>query len=398
MKFLLLFMLMVCASTSHAQSRPANLPGLRLLTPGNPVSATSAGFAIGLSTDGGQRWRDSATSSELVQISGFLRPESGHVGVKADIFVVDQIGSQFFMLAGGGLKPWNGQVAALQPHMADVTLTTEVVVDIYRGRVGPSLHRIFLGYMADDGVLIYTPAPQPLGFSQSSGSGNTGSNNTGVQNGSNWQASAADRVIKSIGFDLRPYDPATNRAGDMQFTQAQMSFNRVFFEYGFVVPANSAGPEKSNPQPTFILPLGTKVRALVDGTVSSITKLYSNDFSVMLQAAGSELVFEMEHVIKVQVAVGDKVKAGDVVAEVSDYDAHNYAGLGLLEIGVLKGSSGLPLHLCPFDFLDPSVKEATLNSLTALMQSWELYRKDTTIHDEAKAASPGCMTLAPIEG
>lgn len=205
--------------------------------------------------------------------------------------------------------------------------------------------------------------------------------------------------IKHIGVNLDYYDPATNKAGDFTFTKEKFEFSRLFFEYGFTVPANSAGPEKRNPQPTFILPLGTKVHALVDGEVYDVPKLYSDDFSIQVKAEGSDLLFETEHVINVTVKKGDKVKAGDVIAEVSDYDARNYAGFGLVEIGVLKGSSsGPPQHLCTFDFLDESIKEDTLKKITAFQKSWEEYIGDPTIYDEANAYMPGCVFSEPIEG
>lgn len=203
--------------------------------------------------------------------------------------------------------------------------------------------------------------------------------------------------IKHIGVDLDYYNPATNKAGDFMFTKANMTFNMLFFEYGFSVPANSVGPAKSNPQPTYIVPLGTKVHALVDGEVVNVPKLYSNDYSVHVQAQGSDLIFETEHVINVRVKQGDKVKAGQVIAEVSDYDAKNYAGMGLVEIGVLKGGNP-PSHLCPFDYLDDSIKDSTFKKITALQKSWEDYRGDANIYDEAKVVIPGCLTRDPIEG
>lgn len=203
--------------------------------------------------------------------------------------------------------------------------------------------------------------------------------------------------IKHLGVNLDTYDPATNKAGDFEFTKENMAINVLFFEYGYEVPANSAGPAKRNPQPTFILPLGTKVYSLVDGEVVNVPKLYSNDYSVMVQGEGSDLIFETEHVINVSVKQGDKVKAGDVVAEVSDYDAKNYAGMGLVEIGVLK-SGNPPSHVCPFDYLDESIKESTLSKITALQKSWEEYRGDSSIYDESKVVIPGCITSDPIEG
>ena len=126
-------------------------------------------------------------------------------------------------------------------------------------------------------------------------------------------------------------------------------------------------------------------------------KLYSNDYSVMVQGEGSELIFETEHVINVKVKKGDKVKAGDVIAEVSDYSAHGYDGLGVVEIGVLKGGNP-PFHLCPFDYLDESIKEDTIKKIDALKKSWEQYRGDTSLYDESKEVTPGCLSKDPIEG
>jgi biotin carboxyl carrier protein len=210
-------------------------------------------------------------------------------------------------------------------------------------------------------------------------------------------ASKSEAKIKHLGVNLEAYDPATNKAGDFEFTKEKMTFDMLFFEYGFEVPASSAGPAKKNPQPTFILPLGTKVYSLVDGEVFDVPKLYSNDYSVMVQGEGGDLIFETEHVINVKVKKGDKVKAGDVIAEVSDYDAKNYAGMGLVEIGVLKGGNP-PSHLCVFDYLDDSIKDETFKKITALQKSWEEYRGDSTIYDESKAVIPGCLTRDPIEG
>lgn len=214
-------------------------------------------------------------------------------------------------------------------------------------------------------------------------------------------ASKSKAKIKHLGVNLEDYDPDTNKAGDFEFTKAAFGETSIppmiFMEYGYEIPANSIGPAKRNPQPTMILPLGTKVRSLVDGTVYDVPKLYSDDYSVMVQADGSDLIFETEHVINVTVKKGDKVKAGDVVAEVSDYDAKNYAGFGLVEIGILKGGNP-PQHVCPFDYLDDSIKENTLAKIAALKKSWEEYRGDSSIYDESKTLIPGCISRDPIEG
>lgn len=210
-----------------------------------------------------------------------------------------------------------------------------------------------------------------------------------------------DKKIKHLGINLDAYDPATNKAGDLVFTKEKFKSNiqMIFMPYGYVISGENTntGQSKGNPQPTFIAPLGTKVYATVDGVVFDVPKVWSNDYSVQIQAEGSDLIFEMEHVINVKVKKGDKVKAGDVVAEVSDYAAHNYAGLGLVEFGVLKGGNP-PSHLCYFDYLHSSVKDDILGKITALQKSWEEYRGDTTIYDESKVVVPGCYSRDPIEG
>jgi hypothetical protein len=212
-------------------------------------------------------------------------------------------------------------------------------------------------------------------------------------------------TIKHIGINLDYYDAATNSAGDLKFTKATFAsgpaMQLLFTEFGYEIPGNSAtgGVAKRNVQPTFIAPLGTKVHSLVDGVVVDVPKLYSNDYSVMVRAEGSNLIFETEHVINVVVKKGDTLKAGQVVAEVSDYDAKNYAGFGLVEIGVLDGGSGgMPSHLCPFSFLDDAIKDDTFKKIDALKKSWETYRGNAAIYDEAKTVIPGCLTTDPIEG
>lgn len=207
--------------------------------------------------------------------------------------------------------------------------------------------------------------------------------------------------IKHIGIEIGQYDPSTGMAGDFKFTKAKFNsgIDMLLIEYGYTIKAenSSSRQDKTNPQPTFIVPLGTKVRSLVDGTVVNVPELYSKDFSIHVQPEGSELVFETEHVKNVLVKKGDKVKAGDVIAEVSDYDARNFDGLGLFEIGILKPGNP-PSHVCPFDYLDDSIKQKTLDDIAALKKAWEDYRGDQAIYDETNIAMPGCVSMTPVEG
>ncbi len=209
--------------------------------------------------------------------------------------------------------------------------------------------------------------------------------------------------IKSLGINIEAYDPATGMAGDLKFSKAKFTsgIQLLFSDFGYVIKGanTSTGQDKSNPQPTFIAPLGTKVLSLVDGVVFDVPKLYSGDYSVQVYDGKSATwVYETEHVINILVKKGDTVKAGQVIAEVSDYSAHGYDGMGLFEIGLLLGGNP-PKHYCPFTYLDDSIKDDTFKKLSALMTSWEEYRGDSSLYpDESAYPVLGCLTLDPING
>lgn len=206
-------------------------------------------------------------------------------------------------------------------------------------------------------------------------------------------------LLKNIGVDLDYYDSVTNRAGDFVFTKQRLEFNRLFMGYGFVIPGNftSSGRDKVNPQPTFVVPLGTPVRSLVDGVVAAIPTLWSGDFSVQVTEDGKmqKWIYETEHLINPKVAVGDRVVAGQIVGEVSNFNRGAPPGYGMTEIGILKGGQ-VPQHVCPFAYLDDSIREETFTKIRNLFQSWEEYTGDATLYGDT--AIPGCLTLDPIEG
>lgn len=212
-------------------------------------------------------------------------------------------------------------------------------------------------------------------------------------------AEAPPLLLKSIGFELDQYDPATNRAGDLEFTRKRLNFGRLWMDYGFVIPAEqtASGQAKANPQPTFILPLGTKVRSLVDGVVVRVEKLYSNDWTVMVaDKPNNKWIYETEHVANPSVKVGDLVTAGQIIAEVANFNNNAPDGFGVFEIGILQGGNP-PSHVCPFAYLDSSIKEAAYASIRRFYADWETYTGNPDLYDETLAV-PGCASLQAIEG
>jgi len=194
--------------------------------------------------------------------------------------------------------------------------------------------------------------------------------------------------LKSIGVNFE----------DFVFTKEKLQFNRLFMDYGFFIPASSASADKKNPQPTFILPLGTPVRSIVDGIVANMPTLWSGDISIQVTTDGKmqTWVYEVEHVINPKVKVGDKVTAGQVIAQVSDFDKGAPAGFGAVEIGILKGGQ-TPQHVCPFAYLDDSIREETFTKMRNHFETWEKYIGDQSLYDES-LTTPGCLTQDPIEG
>lgn len=207
-------------------------------------------------------------------------------------------------------------------------------------------------------------------------------------------------LLKSIGIDLNYYDSATSKAGAFVFSKEFLvGFEQPFMGFGYEIPAkfSATGKIKANPQPTFILPLGTPVFSLVDGIVAATPQLYSGDYSVQVNENGKmeTWIYETEHVINLKVSVGDSVKVGQVVGEVSDFNK-NLGKFGLVEIGILKGSS-TPQHVCPFAYLDPSIKEETFLKIKSLYQGWEQYIGNTNLYDESEPLT-GCVKLDSVEG
>lgn len=187
---------------------------------------------------------------------------------------------------------------------------------------------------------------------------------------------------------------------DFVFTKESLQFKRIFMGFGFVIPAamSSTGADKMNPQPTYILPLGTPVRSLVDGIVANTPTLWSGDTSIQVTADGKMgiWIYETEHVRNPRVKMGDHVTAGEIIAEVGNFGNIAPAGYGAVEIGILKGGQ-TPEHVCPYAYLDDSIKASVLAGLKDLFARWEVYTGDPTLYDENEPI-PGCRTLEAIPG
>jgi hypothetical protein len=123
--------------------------------------AYAARFAVGLTLDNGQTFGTSALTGQDLLIQGSISPDPAHVGKLGNLYVVERIGSSFFMkTASGTFVPWNVRVPELVPYKENVTLAQSQTVEVYKGSISVSGdHFIFIGYKPEGGTgLIYTPS------------------------------------------------------------------------------------------------------------------------------------------------------------------------------------------------------------------------------------------------
>ena len=227
-------------------------------------------------------------------------------------------------------------------------------------------------------------------------------------------------TIESWGIDIGAYDATTQTAGDLYVGD-------IPFPSGFVLTAPvtyfGGGPSRPqdppdwvDPQMTFIVPIGTVVRAITSGTVCDVTPLntgYSNDYTIGIGVAvggkpaceptpdgrgvGTIATWEHEHVMEPMVEPGDVVKAGDPIAVASYYRTDYWLyqdGYALVEIGVLTQTpDGRPVHTCPALYLKPSVKQRLLDELAAAARAFET--NTGTTHYDARTLATGCISDKP---
>jgi hypothetical protein len=276
-------------------------------------------------------------------------------------------------------------------------------------RAGITVHvgNADLRCMKKAGKLVWVKLASPAGSGGGSGgsAGPSGAN-TGIAS-----SASIPKVMQNWGLALAPYDAATGRAGVMQIagvtppTFGNASDDALYRHIVGLYGEEVRGSREA--QTVFIAPLGTAVISMVDGTVCDLPTLYSNDYSVRVAPTGTAcsgtaapILFEHEHLISPTVKVGDKVRAGQQLGVVSDYNPHWKAkGMGVLDVGVFyskNDNSGRPWHACPSNFLDPSKKDALLSTLASIQNAWIAQRGDASLYNLSAQNPVGCVTSDDI--
>ena len=194
-------------------------------------------------------------------------------------------------------------------------------------------------------------------------------------------------VLKNLGLSIEPWNKKTNKAGDFLFENKNYVDNKIFTEFGHKI-VNDMG-EKLLPEIGFNVPVGTKVVSPIDGIITDL-KLYepSQDYIIFMGTdETSPWIVGFEHVYNLRVKVGDKVLAGQELAEVSpSYGRTEY---GNVEINVWTTGQSI-IKYCPFNFLDESLKPVYEEKLNKLASDWEEFiGKD--VYKQEDWVAPGCL-------
>ena len=136
---------------------------------------------------------------------------------------------------------------------------------------------------------------------------------------------------------------------------------------GFGMPGR-IDPDKHSPQWIFTVLLGTPALSPVSGTVFDIRTVWNDDYTVMIQGDQGGWIWEVEHVINVEVRVGERVEAGQQVATASDFaETEHGKGFGVVELGLLEGGR-VPIHHCPLLYIDQTALPSITADLEAIRQ------------------------------
>lgn len=259
---LLLFVLGPPALAQVASPRMQVLPSARLAVP----ATSGAVFSAGMSKDGGRSFVGSAAPREPVTVTALIRPEAGHIGQPASVYVVVMTGPGRFTMRNpsGAFVPWNGDVAALVPAGTVAALASQQRVDVYTGVLGSAAEfKVFVGYAAADKVLHYSSTPLTLrSIADSDGDG--------VPDTSDLQPLDASRTMA-----IAPAFPAVN--GVLQFpdypSTRQLAWILAQFAVGSVAPTDAALSARFTPAALTATPVATiqsllqAVRAAHPGSV-----------------------------------------------------------------------------------------------------------------------------------
>ena len=199
-------------------------------------------------------------------------------------------------------------------------------------------------------------------------------------------------ILKNLGINIEPWNRETNLAGDLMFDKrviyddGRVHNDRVLLDFGY--PDKYRKEFVGSIEYWFFVPLGTKVRAPIDGTVQTGFFEHTKDWGISFYPEeGSNWIVSFEHVVNLAVKDGDRVNAGDIVAEAAPRINKE---ISMVELAVWRPSRDHIYKYCPFEFLDESLKPMYEKKINQLVKDWEEFiGKD--VYKQEDWVAPGCL-------
>lgn len=210
--------------------------------------------------------------------------------------------------------------------------------------------------------------------------------------------------IKHLTIDIDRYNAETGLAGVLDFHTRNTTgrTEKLFIEFGGM---NSWGHDPIQLGTThewnFALTSGTKVYSPIDGVI--VWTGYDpnwNDYELGIRPSeNSSWAFVIDHISNIQVTDGQKIKAGDWIAN---------AGNGTYELTLMqdKGPDADTVY-CPVPYFSPELKDSFKNKISFLISDYEKYLNDNSIpissgdgvtdpsnlYNDSAMLEPGCLVL-----
>jgi hypothetical protein len=199
-------------------------------------------------------------------------------------------------------------------------------------------------------------------------------------------------VLKNLGVDFAPWNPATGRAGAFIFAKGlHTPQSKIFLEFGAVVEGPE-GTKKVLPTFEYYVDRDANVYAATGGVVKYVEfQKDTQDWAIGISPRpGSCWVVEHDHILNPTVSKGDIVSPGQVLGKPGNWYWPDPM-IGRTEIMVIKRSHGNDVAYAPFKFFDESLSQEYQQKVWRLMSDWENFVGDQTVYNQEAMIYAGCL-------
>lgn len=185
-------------------------------------------------------------------------------------------------------------------------------------------------------------------------------------------------VFKHLGVDIEPLNPATGRAGAFDLNNLSASGGSMFFEpFGYKPRWGDYAPISDW---IFSSAPGTNIYSPIDGVVVNVAHNSNwDDWEIIMQprnCAKSEYWVVLDHVVDVQVEIGQRLTAGQVVAKKGSFTNNGLFEGNSRSFEITVGNSKKEAF-CPLMFFPEAERTQAIAKLAQLMRDIESYSSPT---------------------